>query len=163
MGSTLSLLPGGSPAPAVLGWEGVEGEEPRTCQWRGSNLLLLHFDSASWDRRGILPVSWARKPRHSLHPPQPPALAQVWPFLGQLRSPRLQPHAGPVITRSPGLGLHIQGYRYHLSKFHIYVFTSVQFRSVAQWCPTLCDLMNLSTPGPTVHHQFPGFTQTQVH
>ena len=105
MGSTLSLLPGGSPAPAVLGWEGVEGEEPRTCQWRGSNLLLLHFDSASWDRRGILPVSWARKPRHSLHPPQPPALAQVWPFLGQLRSPRLQPHAGPVITRSPGLGL----------------------------------------------------------
>ena len=58
---------------------------------------------------------------------------------------------------------HIQGYRYHLSKFHIYVFTSVQFRSVAQWCPTLCDLMNLSTPGPTVHHQFPGFTQTQVH
>lgn len=87
MGSTLSLLPGGSPAPAVLGWEGVEGEEPRTCQWRGSNLLLLHFDSASWDRRGILPVSWARKPRHSLHPPQPPALAQVWPFLGSSEAP----------------------------------------------------------------------------
>ena len=39
----------------------------------------------------------------------------------------------------------------------------VQFSSVAQWCPTLCDPMNRSTPGLPVHHQLPEFTQTQVH
>ena len=40
---------------------------------------------------------------------------------------------------------------------------SVQFSSVSQWCPTLCDPMNRSTPGLPVHHQLPEFTQTQVH
>ena len=40
---------------------------------------------------------------------------------------------------------------------------SVQFSSVAQSCPTLCDPMNRSTPGLPVHHQLPEFTQTQAH
>ena len=40
---------------------------------------------------------------------------------------------------------------------------SVQFSSVAQWCPTLCHPMNRSTPGLPVHHQLPEFTQTHVH
>ena len=39
----------------------------------------------------------------------------------------------------------------------------VQFSSVAQSCPTLCDPMNCSTPGLPVHHQLPEFTQTDVH
>ena len=39
----------------------------------------------------------------------------------------------------------------------------VQFSSVAQSCPTLCDPMNCSTPGLPVHHQLPEFTQTHVH
>ena len=39
----------------------------------------------------------------------------------------------------------------------------VQFSSVAQSCPTLCDLMNCSTPGLPVHHQLQEFTQTHVH
>ena len=38
--------------------------------------------------------------------------------------------------------------------------SSVQFSSVAQSCPTLCDPMNRSTPGLPVHHQLPEFTQT---
>ena len=42
-------------------------------------------------------------------------------------------------------------------------FSSVQFSSVAQSCPTLCDPMNRSTPGLPVHHQLPEFTQTHVH
>ena len=42
-------------------------------------------------------------------------------------------------------------------------FSSVQFSSVAQSCPTLCDPMNRSTPGLPVHHQFPEFTETHVH
>ena len=39
----------------------------------------------------------------------------------------------------------------------------VQFSSVTQSCPNLCDPMNCSTPGPPVHHQIPEFTQTHVH
>ena len=38
-----------------------------------------------------------------------------------------------------------------------------QFSSVTQSCPTLCDVMNRSTPGLPVHHQLPEFTQTHVH
>ena len=41
--------------------------------------------------------------------------------------------------------------------------SSVQFSSVTQSCPTLCDPMNRSTPGLPVHHQLPEFTQTHVH
>ena len=40
---------------------------------------------------------------------------------------------------------------------------SVQFSSVGQSCPTLCDPMDCSTPGLPVHHQLPEFTQTHVH
>ena len=40
---------------------------------------------------------------------------------------------------------------------------SVQFSSVTQSCPTLCDPMNRSTPGLPVHHQLPEFTQIHVH
>ena len=39
----------------------------------------------------------------------------------------------------------------------------VQFSSVAQSCPNLCDPMNYSTPGLPVQHQLPEFTQTHVH
>ena len=42
-------------------------------------------------------------------------------------------------------------------------YSTIQFSSVAQSCPTLCDPMNRSTPGLPVHHQLPEFTQTHVH
>ena len=42
-------------------------------------------------------------------------------------------------------------------------YLKVQFSSVAQSCPTLCDPMNYSTPGLPVHHQLPEFTQTHLH
>ena len=35
------------------------------------------------------------------------------------------------------------------------VQNAVQFSSAAQWYPTLCDLMNCSTPGLPIHHQLP--------
>ena len=44
-----------------------------------------------------------------------------------------------------------------------YHYTFIQFSSVPQSCPTLCDPMNRSTPGLPVHHQLPEFTQTHVH
>ena len=49
---------------------------------------------------------------------------------------------------------------------HIFIinkYASVQFSSVTQSCPTLCDPVNPSTPGLPVHHQLPKFTQTHVH
>ena len=43
------------------------------------------------------------------------------------------------------------------------VIISIQFSSVAQSCPTLCDPMNHSMPGLPVHHPLPELTQTHVH
>ena len=39
----------------------------------------------------------------------------------------------------------------------------VQFSSVTQSCPTVCDPMNCSMLGLPVHHQLPEFTQSHVH
>ena len=39
----------------------------------------------------------------------------------------------------------------------------VQFSSVTQLCPTLCNPVNRSMPGLPVHHQLPELTQTHVH
>ena len=51
----------------------------------------------------------------------------------------------------------------NIQKTKIITFSPVQFSSVAQSCPTLCDPMNRSTPGLPVHHQLPEFTQTHIH
>ena len=41
--------------------------------------------------------------------------------------------------------------------------SQVQFSSVTQSCPTLCNPLNHSTPGLPVHHHLPEFTQTHVY
>ena len=46
---------------------------------------------------------------------------------------------------------------------HAHHLKEVQFSSVTQSCPTLCDPMNRSTPGLPIHHQLLEFTQTHVH
>ena len=43
------------------------------------------------------------------------------------------------------------------------VYVTVQFSSVTQSCPTLCDRMDCSTPGFPVHHQLWELAQTHVH
>ena len=49
------------------------------------------------------------------------------------------------------------------AQFQIVPCSSLQsVSSVAHLCPTLCNPMNRSTPGP-VHHHLPEFTQTHVH
>ena len=45
----------------------------------------------------------------------------------------------------------------------LYTYNGVQFSSVAQSCPTLCDPMDCSMPGLPVHHQLPELAQTHVH
>ena len=64
----------------------------------------------------------------------------------------------PTLTRTPRTtrGLHcitIEGQ----------TLTVLQFSSVTQSCPTLCDPMNRSMPGLPVHHQLLEFSQTHVH
>ena len=54
----------------------------------------------------------------------------------------------------------------HSKVFHLGCFVlsySVQFSSVAQSCLTLCDPMNRSMPGLSVHYQLLVFTQTHIH
>ena len=48
---------------------------------------------------------------------------------------------------------------FQLYELDCFLFISVQSQS----CPTLCNPMDYSTPGLTVHHQLPEFTQTHVH
>ena len=43
---------------------------------------------------------------------------------------------------------------------HVRIFL---FSSLAQSCQTLCDPMDCSTPGFSVHHQLPELAQTHVH
>ena len=45
----------------------------------------------------------------------------------------------------------------------LFIYFSVQFSSVTQWCPTLWNPMNCSMPGLPIHHQLPGFTLSHVH
>ena len=66
----------------------------------------------------------------------------------------------PTQGSNPGLP-HCTQTLYQLS--HQGSFSSVQFSSVTQSCPTLCDPKNCSIPGLPVHHQLPEFTQTHVH
>ena len=53
--------------------------------------------------------------------------------------------------------------RHTSTHFHSHIPTSIQFSSVTQLYPTLCDPMNRSTPGLPVHHQLQELTQTHVH
>ena len=41
--------------------------------------------------------------------------------------------------------------------------SSVQFSSVTQSCPTICDPHESQHAGLPVHHQFPEFTQTHIY
>ena len=50
---------------------------------------------------------------------------------------------------------------YCAGKASLSLFSSVT--SVAQSCPTLCDPVDCSMPGLSVHHQLLEFTQTHVH
>ena len=43
------------------------------------------------------------------------------------------------------------------------MFQSVQFSSVTQSCPVLCNRMDCSMPGFPVYHQLPKLAQTHVH
>ena len=49
------------------------------------------------------------------------------------------------------------------SNTEILIFVYLQFSSVTQLCPVLCEPMDCSTLGFSVHHQLPEIAQTHVH
>ena len=49
------------------------------------------------------------------------------------------------------------------SKHFTFIILSVQFNSVPQSCPALCNPTDCSMPGLPVHHQLPELAQTHVH
>ena len=51
----------------------------------------------------------------------------------------------------------------HTAQYIIHGNAFLQFSSVTQSCPTLCDSMDYSRPGFPVHHQLPELAQTHVH
>ena len=79
----------------------------------------------------------------------------------------LTPPIWPVKKSRPRYLSDILDYTWGKARWELCVMSyniinlSVQFSSVAQSCPTLCNPMNCSTPGLPVHHQLPEFTQTQ--
>ena len=56
---------------------------------------------------------------------------------------------------------------YFCSLFILYILVGpsffIQFNSVAQSCPTLCDPMDCSMPGFPVHHRLPELAQNHFH
>ena len=118
----------------------------------------------------ISPPSWLKIPLSSL----PPVLGceQCWstekkplPSFLSLPIPVTPPSKRAVVVAYQlcVLGPHLNLPPSALLKNGSPIKTSVQFSSVAQSCPTLCDPMNQSTPGLPVHHQLPEFTQTHIH
>ena len=67
------------------------------------------------------------------------------------------------ITGSYGSSIFLRTLHSGCINLHFHQQCSVQFSSVAQSCPTLCDPTNRSMPGLPVHHRLPEFTQTHVH
>ena len=57
----------------------------------------------------------------------------------------------------------IKTIKWQVCSFRQVLAYSVQFSSVAQSCPTLCDPMDHRTTGLPVHHQLLEFTQTHIH
>ena len=105
---------------------------------------------------------WQKQQNHSCFNHFSLQISQVKGPLPGRRGTFLSPEAG-------GLGLRRLceessiWFHYLLPTAQTSLALSVQFSSVAQSCPTLCDPMNRSTPGLPVHHQLPEFTETHVH
>ena len=64
-------------------------------------------------------------------------------------------HSCPKVEtiQCPSTGEYVNNMWFVLTTEYYLAISSVQFSSIAQSCPTLCDPMNCSTPGLPVHHQ----------
>ena len=83
-------------------------------------------------------------------------LKSIFPFFAILSSQTIKEYQKALDSKSWKLMI-------TLSISKVIQFSSVQFSSVAQSCPTLCDPMDCSTPGFPVHHQLLELAQTHIH
>ena len=74
-----------------------------------------------------------------------------------------RPGFNPWVGKIPWRREHLPTPVFWPEEFHGLYSPSVQFSSVTQSCPTLCNPMDCSMPGLPVRHQLPQFTQTHVH
>ena len=97
----------------------------------------------------------------------PPQTFLQLPLLGTSSTPRspLSPYLSQGLAPLlPALCISSWGFLQHKTPLLLFLtLWYLQFSSVAQLCPTLCDPMNRSMPGLPVHHQLPEFTQTHVY
>ena len=81
-----------------------------------------------------------------------PQILTKWKLYGWNTHTCMHTHRNMLGFRGPWIRL----------KAHVFSIEWIQFSSVTQFCPTLCDPMNRSTAGLPVHHKFPESTQTHV-
>ena len=75
----------------------------------------------------------------------------------------IQPSVHPSVCSCVHTSVHSSNHQMFIEHLPVTRHCSVQFNSVAQSCPTLCNPMDCSAPGLPVHHQLPESTQTYVH
>ena len=163
------LIDGSHQAPLSLGFSRQE-------HWSGLPFPSPMHESEKWkwSRSVVSDSSWP----HGL---QPTRLLHPWDFPG--KSTGKFPYAFSTFPTSdswlpwqiplyPALfsatipTWYSPAFSTHFSLFPVLalaVWSTLQFSSVAQLCPALCNPMNRSTPGLPVHHQLPEFTQTHIH
>ena len=69
----------------------------------------------------------------------------------------------PFLSPTLWFHLHLINSDHKYAALFCEIRNQVQFSSVTQSCPTLCNPRNSSTLGLPVHHQLPESTQTNVH
>ena len=138
--------------------------------------LCVHHQFPEFTQTNVHWVGDAIQPSHPLLSPSPPAfnLLSIRVFSNEsvlhIRWPKCWKLSFSISPSNEYSGL--ISFRIHCFdllavqgnlKSRLQCHRSVQFSSVAQSCPTLCDPMNHNTPGLPVHHHLQEFTQTHVH
>ena len=99
------------------------------------------------------------------------ALGKLWTqstFLNRSKPAAAYHRVGilaPILQHSPPLSIQQPKYffSFQLKYSWFTMLCSVQFSSITQSCPTICDPMNCTTPSLPVHHHLPESTQTHIH
>ena len=125
----------------------ISGKMKRTKNWKGKWCFQGHIrepgkgvEKGAWREMSVTPISGCVSPR-------------------RVQGPELEVLEG---LRAWGLMELAEGL-FRRNNIISFISLSVQFSSVTQLCPALCDPMDCSTPGLPVHRQLPELTQTHVH
>ena len=132
---------------AVMNWD--KGAGPPYPVTEHQPVISLKLENITLDKIPLL--SWEPIPEKGLRGKLAAANTSI--TSGEWAS---QPWCGNV-SRHPLHGLDPLTSYSKLTPF------AIQFSSVTESCPPLCDPMHCSTPGFPVHHQIPELTQTHVH